>query len=249
MNDRQLSILVVDDETSVRQVLRKCFETESYRVVEAYDRQTTLDVVHTQDVDLITLDINLNGQDGLSIAREIRLISNVPIIMVSGKGELIDTVVGLEVGADDYIAKPFQLREVLARVKSVLRRSALNAQALNRIQQDQDENEVKECSQLCFGNYKLCPASRNLIACDGTQHELTTTEFNLLTALASHSRQVMSRDQIMDAVKGTDWNPTDRTIDNQIARLRKKLETLGVGQAIKTVRGIGYQFTLPAIRQ
>jgi len=233
------TLLVVDDEASVRKLLRRLFVMESYRVLEAHDRQSTLDILNSETVDLITLDVNLDGEDGLELLREIRAKSIVPIIMVSGKGELIDTVVGLEVGADDYICKPFEHRDVLARAKSALRRSKLNQQT----PMNQAPDPVSR--HLSFGDFTLDESTRDLTTSDGMHHSLTTAEYKLLSALASHPKQIMSRDQLMDAIKGSDWHPTDRSIDNQIARLRKKLDTLGINNAITTVRGIGYQFSLP----
>jgi len=237
------TLLVVDDEASVRKLLRRLFTMESYKVLEAHDRQSTLDILDTETIDLITLDVNLAGEDGLALARDIRARSVVPIIMVSGKGDLIDTVLGLEVGADDYICKPFEHREVLARVKSALRRSSLN-NSNTPMPQVPDSTSP----HLVFSDFSLHESTRDLTASDGTRHPLTTAEYNLLSALASHPQCIMSRDQIMDAIKGSDWQPTDRTIDNQVARLRKKLDTLGIDDAIKTVRGMGYQFTL-AVQQ
>ena len=241
MPDAKNTILVVDDEAAVRRLLRRCFELENYVVAEAESRQDTLDSLAERQIDLITLDVNLAGEDGLSLAREIRAFSSVPIIMVSGKGELIDTVLGLEVGADDYIAKPFQLREVLARVKSALRRSQLN-----NTKSDQKINSTKSdaANEFRFADCVLCPRLRDIRKSDGTVGELTTAEFDLLKTFAKHTQQVLTRDQIMDQMKGTDWNPNDRTIDNQVARLRKKLMSVGINNAIKTVRGLGYQFTM-----
>ncbi|NND90091.1 MAG: response regulator transcription factor [Granulosicoccus sp.] len=234
-------ILVVDDDVAVRRVLRRCFETESYLVSEAGDSAQTLEILKDQPVDLITLDINLDGEDGLQLARTIRGFSAVPIIMVSGKGELIDTVVGLEVGADDYITKPFELREVLARVKSALRRSMLNsAPVRDAVTTPRRGDPV----QFRFAGCTLCTRTRDLQDAHGNTCELTTAEYKLLEALLRHPHQVMSRDQIMDMIKGTQWNPSDRTIDNQVARLRRKLESIGAPSAIKTIRGSGYQFTL-----
>lgn len=242
-------ILVVDDEAQVRSLLRKCFEKESYTVIEAANCEMTLQAVNEQDIDLITLDVNLDGEDGLGLASRIRAVSSVPIIMVSGKGELIDTVVGLEVGADDYISKPFELREVVARVKSALRRSQLSKQ--NAPMRHSAELATTNVSQLKAGSGRqyrfsgcvLCSKTRDLKNTEGRNCNLTSAEFNLLEVLVSHAHQVLSRDQIMDSVKGMDWNPNDRTIDNQIARLRKKLDGMGIENAIRTVRGSGYQFT------
>lgn len=240
MPERRPHILIVDDESSVRKVLRKCFERESYCVSEAENRDEAMSVFNSQPIDLTTVDVNLDGEDGLKLVLEIRAISAVPIIMVSGKGELIDKVVGLEVGADDYISKPFELREVLARVKSALRRAQMSNTTIGC---EVGGHHVESGQQIRFADCTLCPKARDLIRSDGTGCLLTTAEFDLLHALASHEHQVLTRDQIMDAMRGTQWNPTDRTIDNQVARLRKKMQTRGIQPGIKTVRGIGYQFT------
>lgn len=235
------TILVVDDEQSVRRLLRRAFELESYQVLESENRQQTIDAIHEFDIDLVTLDINLNGDDGLAVARDIRALSTVPIIMVSGKGELVDTIVGLEMGADDYISKPFQIREVLARVKSVLRRGNIIEQA--ELQREKTQNSI-HADQYYFAECTLDTQTRDLISPDGLICELTTAEFDLLEVLVSHSLRVLSRDQIMDQIKGDSWNPNDRTIDNKIVQLRKKLVSIGVNRAIKSIRGIGYQFTI-----
>lgn len=235
------TILVVDDEPAVRRLLRRCFESESYNVLEAENRQQTMIAFSESTVDLITLDVNLNGDDGLSIAREIRSVSPVPIIMVSGKGDLIDTVIGLEMGADDYISKPFQIREVLARVKSALRRGQLNQQLETRNIEHEKRSGGKHYA---FAGCILNPQTRDLRSSDGSICELTTAEFDLLEVLVQNSQQAMTRDRIMDKIKGNDWSPCDRSIDNQIARVRKKLTSIGVKRAIKTIRGLGYQFTI-----
>lgn len=245
MVELKRQILVIDDEAAVRKLLRRCFESESYKVLEAENRQQAIEAIDHGKIDLITLDINLDGEDGLSLAREIRTSSVVPIIMVSGKGDLIDKVVGLEVGADDYISKPFELREVLARVRSAIRRSEFHQTAPGNSVAAQ--NTAGSKMQFQFDNCRLCPSTRDLSKLDGTSCELTSAEFDLLHTLVTHPQQVLSRDKIMDSMKGQEWNPCDRTIDNQIARLRKKLDSLGVEKAIKTVRGMGYQFT-PAIQ-
>ncbi|MFK7992496.1 MAG: response regulator [Granulosicoccus sp.] len=240
MSTNKQTILVVDDEPAVRKLLRRAFELESYNVLESENRQQTIDAISEHKIDLVTLDINLDGDDGLSVAQEIRGLSPVPIIMVTGKGELIDTIVGLEMGADDYISKPFQIREVLARVKSALRRSELDRKAANEVAHHQN---ASHSTQYCFAQCTLDVQTRDLTGSDGKVCELTTAEFDLLEVLVSHSLRALTRNQIMDQLKGNDWNPNDRTIDNRIAKLRKKLTTLGVSRAIKTVRGVGYQFT------
>ena len=242
-------ILVVDDETSVRTLLRRCFEMEAFEVIEADCGAEMMAALDAGGIDLITLDLKLGGEDGLQLAREIRSRFTTPIIMVSGKGELIDRVVGLELGADDYIAKPFELREVLARVRSVLRRATLAPDTRSdALPQGRQAVEVTEgARRYLFSGCALCTRTRELTARDGSLCELTTGEFDLLVIFLRRAHQALNRDQIMDALKGNDWNPNDRTIDNHVARLRKKLETAGAPRAIKTIRGIGYQFTADVV--
>ncbi len=163
---------------------------------------------------------------------------SVPIVMVTGKGDVIDRVVGLELGADDYITKPFHVREVLARVRTVLRRS----QAMQTLPVDGDTAADK--SKAAFDGFKIDFKKRELRNNSDNLIPLTSGEFQLLEVFIRHPHQVLSRDQIMDHLKGYDWSPLDRSIDNQIARLRKKIAT-GVGQQslIITIRGAGYRFT------
>lgn len=238
-------ILVVDDEPKVRLLLRRCFEGEGYRVTEAGSSAEVLNELGKSHFDLVTLDLNLPDIDGLTLAREIRARSSVPIIMVTGKGDTIDRVVGLELGADDYITKPFHLREVLARVRAVLRRSALAAAA----QSPAGPAQAVDRNVLCFAGWVLDPGKRELRKESGEVCELTTSEFELLLLLANNANRVMSRDQIMDGLKGHDWTPYDRTIDNLIVRLRRKVEPNPERpKLIKTVRGVGYTLTADVTR-
>jgi len=231
-------ILVVDDEPQVRLLLRRCFEGEGYAVTEAGNGAEVMELLSRSTFDLVTLDLNLPDGDGLTIAREIRARSPVPIVMVTGKGDTIDRVVGLELGADDYITKPFHLREVLARVRAVLRRSGIGASAAATAS---STPTAPGRGTLAFAGWVLDPAKRELTSTSGTPCDLTTGEFDLLVLLASNANRVLSRDQIMDRLRGHDWTPYDRSIDNLVVRLRRKVEpdperpTL-----IKTVRGVGY---------
>src|SRR5262245_36015445 len=176
-------ILVVDDEEEVRALLRKCLEREGYSVHEAKDGQGLRAALSARRVDLITLDLTLRGDDGLELAREIRSRCNVPIIMISGKGDTVDRVVGLEVGADDYIAKPFQLREVVPRVRAVLRRYA---------PPDREREGAEAHQRYAFQDMLLDVTSRELSR-GGKAQDLTTAEFNLLVLLLRRPQRVLSR--------------------------------------------------------
>ena len=225
-------ILVVDDDPKVRTLLRRCLEGEGFAVSEAKDGKEMQACLERRPVSLITLDLNLGGENGLDLAREIRKERAIPIIMLTGKGDAIDRVVGLEVGADDYLAKPFELRELLARIRAVLRRVTPNHIGASAGQ------------RYAFEGWLLDVGRRNVQAAGGGDVELTTSEFNLLALFAQRPHRVLSRDDIMDLLKGQGWSPVDRSIDNLIARLRKKIENdPDRPRLIKTVRGVGYTFT------
>ena len=193
--------------------------------------------IEQQPSNLITLDLTLGGDDGLELAREVRARCNVPIIMITGKGDTIDRVVGLELGADDYITKPFQLREVVARVRAVLRRYGAAEQAA------QPAVEA-EHQRYAFDQMVLDLTCRELSSGAGKMQELTTAEFNLLEIFVKRPHRVLSRDNIMDLLKGHEWSPVDRSIDALVGRLRKKVEPdPDRPRLIKTVRGVGYAFT------
>lgn len=228
-------ILVVDDDPEVRHLLRTCFEREGYVVSEAADAVGARQALERGSVGLVTLDLTLGRDDGLTLAREIRASGNVPIVMVSGKGDAVDRIVGLELGADDYICKPFNLREVLARVRAVLRRHEANGPASTA-------GDIAH-ERFRFGNWTLDVATRGLVDAAGNTHELTTAEFNLLEMFVRRPHRVLSRDDIMDLLKGHDWSPLDRSIDALVSRLRKKIEPdAGKPVHIKSVRGVGYMF-------
>ena len=227
-------ILVVDDDPKVRTLLRRCFEGEGFAVSEAKNGTDLRAALAGKGITLITLDLNLGKENGLDLAREIRKDHNVPIIMLTGKGDTIDRVVGLELGADDYLAKPFALRELIARVRAVLRRTA-SADPSGTGQQYLFEGWIFDVDQ------------RSLKRESGEEQDLTTSEFNLLEAFVKRPHRILSRDDIMDLLKGHDWSPLDRSIDNLVARLRKKVERdPEQPRLIKTVRGVGYTFVAPA---
>lgn len=231
-------ILVVDDNPKIRSLLRKCFEDASYFVSEATSMSETLDAIAMQTPDLITLDLQLENEDGLDIARAIRQVSDVLIVMVTGKNDVIDRVVRLEIGADDYIVKPFHLREVLARIKSVLRRAdgrgAQKAAARDGIQSQQHtfDGLIAILDQIV------------LIDREGAPITVTSNELKLLKIFLDRPKRTLSRDQLMELMGGHDYAPLDRTVDNQIARLRKKIERDPAHpELVKTVRGLGYMFS------
>jgi DNA-binding response OmpR family regulator len=228
-------ILIVDDDPSIRELLRDCFEGEGFSVSEAHDSRTMMTRLAKGGIDLVTLDLMLGGESGLALAAQIRAVHGIPIVMITGKGETIDRVVGLELGADDYISKPFHPREVIARIRAVLRRSAPSSPQLqgNRLASE----------RLSFDGWMLDTGRRELSGPDKSVHVLTTAEFNLLEAFARRPQHVQSRDSIMDLLKGHDWTPFDRSIDALVSRLRRKIEVdPGAPKFIKTVRGVGYVF-------
>lgn len=232
----QQTILIVDDEPEVRTLLRTALEAEGFSVFEAADGQQALALAERVPISLVTLDLKLKGEDGLKVARELRARRNVPIVMITGKGDAIDRVVGLELGADDYIPKPFLMREVIARVRAVLRRySGGNESSAAELPVDGQ--------RYAFDGWAVDLLRREVRDPSGEPRELTTAEFNLLALFVQKPGRVLSRDEIMDLLKGHDWTPMDRSIDALVARLRKKLEPDSERPTlVKTVRGVGYVF-------
>ncbi|MCP4319838.1 MAG: response regulator transcription factor, partial [Hyphomicrobiales bacterium] len=213
-----------------------------YEVIEAENGEQVHSAIINHTVDLITLDLNLGSESGLTIASEIRATSHIPIIMVTGKGEVIDTVVGLEIGADDYISKPFHVREVQARVRSVIRRTGTNSAKLNRSIEAKDTSERGNVYQ--FDGWMVDSNNLKVRDRNGSLADLTTGDLQLLMVFLKNPKRVLSRDQLLDHLNGQEWTPYDRVIDNKVARLRKKLETNPAKPGIiKTVRGIGYLFS------
>lgn len=230
-------ILIVDDDQRIRQMLARYFEEEGYRVSVAGDGQEMRDRLRTSPADIILLDLVLPREDGLALMRDLRVHSDIPILMLTGRNDLVDRVIGLEMGADDYITKPFHLREVLARVRTALRRRRPNA-----------GGPVTEI--YCFDGLHLNVARRQLLSRHGTEIELTTGEFDMLCVLVRHTGRVLPREMLMDLTRGRNLQAFDRTIDAQIARLRRKIETdPGRPTIIKSVRGVGYVFTAKISRK
>ena len=230
-NDR---ILVVDDDQRIRDLLRRYLTQEGFDVVQAEDGKALNRVLLRDSVDLIVLDLMLPGEDGLSICRRLRAANDkTPIIMLTAKVEDVDRIVGLEVGADDYLGKPFNPRELLARIHAVLRRRPV-AEAPGA---PSGENEVIE-----FGPYRLDLGIRTLRK-SGEDLPLTTGEFAMLKALVRHPRQPLSREKLAQMARGREFEPFDRSLDVQISRLRKMLEAdASAPRYIQTVWGVGYVF-------
>ncbi|MCC7253856.1 response regulator transcription factor [Hyphomicrobium sp.] len=231
------TILIVDDEPEVRTLLRSGLEAEGFAVVEAGNGAEAEAQLAATPVSLLTLDLKLGGEDGLKLARDLRARRNTPIVMITGKGDPIDRVVGLELGADDYIAKPFLMREVIARVRAVLRRYQPSETAAPA------DAAPADGPRYAFDGWTLDTLRREVRTPDGMPCDLTTAEFNLLALLVQRPGRVLSRDELMDMLKGHDWTPMDRSIDGLVARLRKKIEPESERpQLVKTVRGVGYVF-------
>jgi two-component system OmpR family response regulator len=228
-------ILVVDDQKEICEVVQQYLSSEGYRVSVANDGGGMRRVMDQADVDLVILDLMLPGEDGLTLARQLREASTVGIIILTGRGETVDRIIGLEMGADDYLPKPFHLRELLARVKSVLRRASSRAQK---------EKPSGARARARFAGWHLDLSTRELVSPDGGEVRLTTGEFDLLAAFVNNANQVLSRDRLLDLARNREAGPFDRTIDVQVGRLRRKLEPDPQNPTmIKTVRGTGYIFT------
>ncbi len=231
-------ILVVDDQAEICDVVQQYLANEGYRVSVANEGAGMRRVMGQGPVDLVILDLMLPGEDGLTLARALREESNVGIIILTGRGETVDRIIGLEMGADDYLPKPFHLRELLARVKSVLRRVSDRTAA-----KDKPAN-IRSKAQ--FAGWNLDLSTRELMSPDGGEVRLTTGEFELLAAFVNNPNQVLSRDRLLDLARNREAGPFDRTIDVQVGRLRRKLEDDPKNPTmIKTVRGGGYIFTPP----
>ncbi len=230
MEDRS-HVLVVDDDELVRYALKEYFEEEGFRVSEAADGKSARAILDADSPDIILLDIRMPGEDGFSLTRAIRAQSDIPIILVTGKGDDVDKVVGLELGADDYITKPFNERELLARMRNILRR-------WRTYRENEPKGDIRT-----FEGWTLDLGKRKLTAPDGDEVRLTRGEFHLLAALVDSRNRVLSRDFLLDAVSSREWAPTDRTIDVMVRQLRKKLEAdPNDPKLIQTVHGVGYSF-------
>jgi len=227
-------ILIVDDQREICDLVQEYLASEGYRVSTAYDGAGMRRVIAQDPVDLVILDLMLPGEDGLTLARSLREESSVGIIILTGRGETVDRIIGLEMGADDYLPKPFHLRELLARVKSVLRRASTRSA----------DRQGASRPTARFAGWNLDLSTRELLSPAGEEVRLTTGEFDLLSAFVNNANQVLSRDRLLDLARNREAGPFDRTIDVQVGRLRRKLEDDPQRPTmIKTVRGSGYIFT------
>ncbi|WP_299399823.1 response regulator [Pelagibius sp.] len=226
-------ILVVDDHRDIRDLLGKYLAKNGLRVSLAENAAMARRLMRAAAIDLVVLDIMMPGEDGLALCRDLRATSTVPVILVTAMTEEMDRVVGLEIGADDYVTKPFNPRELLARIKAVLRRSNAVPQARDRLPE----------GRLRFDRWLLDPERRELLAEDGLAVPLSTAEFNLLSAFLKRPGVVLSREQLLDLTSGRAAQVFDRSIDNQVSRLRRKIEAdPKQPRLIKTVWGGGYLF-------
>ena len=229
--DHNLNLLIVDDDAGIRDLLADYLTKQGMRVVTARDGKEMDEQLAIHDPDLIVMDLMMPGEDGLSLTRRVKAARDVPVIMLSARGEDIDRIVGLEVGADDYLPKPFNPRELLARIRAVLRRG-------------QAGNSTHEATEVVrFGPFGLDLAAQALSR-DGVEIPLSQAEFTLLKLFVERPNRALSRDQIMDSLKGYERDPFDRSIDVRVTRLRKKLEDDPANPVfIRTVWGQGYLFS------
>ncbi len=233
---RPKQILIVEDDPTSLEAVASYYEVEGYRVVRAANAEDMERELRRHVIDLVVLDIRLPGKDGLTILRELRMTSDVPVIVMSARTEDVDHIVALEIGADDYLDKPVNLRELLVRTKTILRRIS-NPGAPGR--------EVRDTQT--FDGWVLERSARRLIAPGGEDVHLTRGEFELLSYMAQRAGRVLQRDQLLDCLSGREWQPYDRTVDVLIGRLRTKIERDPKAPAlIVTVHGVGYVFMEPA---
>ena len=229
-------IIVVDDEPEICEMLADYLGHAGFKVSTAGDGAALRRLLEDQAADLVILDINMPGEDGLSLARYLRANSKIGIVMLTAAGEVVDRIVGLEMGADDYLPKPVDMRELLARVRAVLRRVKVRPEPAGA-------GETPGARKVRFGPCQLDLDAHRLYDAAGQEVPITSMEYDLLKAFAEHPNRVLSRDQLLDLAHNRDWEPFDRSIDIRIARLRRKVEAdPSKPQVIKTVRGAGYIF-------
>ncbi|TIX07471.1 MAG: response regulator transcription factor [Mesorhizobium sp.] len=230
-------VVVCDDEPDIRDTVAEYLEHHGYAVTTANAGPALRELINSQNVDVVILDIRMPGEDGLSLARYLREHSDVAIIMLTGSAEIVDRVVGLEIGADDYVAKPVDLRELLARVKAVLRRTSASERAAEKASTP-DPHHVQ------FGKCRFDPDEHKLYNAEGVEIAITAMEFRLLKVFSEHRGRVLNRDQLLELAHDRGWDPFDRSIDIRVSRLRKKIEVdPSKPEVIRTIRGMGYLYS------
>jgi len=235
------TVLTVDDDADLQVVMRHYLEAEGYQILSAQSGAEMLSKLETASPDIILLDLILPDNDGLTLLTQIRSKSSAAVIVVSGKDETADRIVGLEMGADDYLTKPFEMRELSARIKAVLRRTAAPETPAN---DKTAASGLAKAPRILFGGWVLDRRQYQLFDSDGKAADLTSGEFRLLEALVSAPNRVLSREQLFELTRSGDFDTYDRAIDIQIARIRKKLQDDPKNpELLKTVRGVGYMFT------
>jgi two-component system, OmpR family, response regulator len=226
-------IVIVDDEELLRNRLASCLLSEGFRVTAVDSAAAMRDVVRRERIDLAVVDLGMPGENGLSLTRFLREQADIGIVILTGRGHPIDRAIGLEVGADDYVAKPFHLRELLARIRSVLRRTGAASPRAPELG-----------SLVRFDRWQLDLAKRTLTSAGGEEAHLTEAEFQLLAAFVANPNQVLGRERLLEIVAARRWDPYNRTVDQHISRLRRKIEQdPRQPRLIKSVRGRGYVFT------
>jgi len=229
-------IVVCDDEPDIRDTVSEYLASKGFVVTPANAGPALRELIGAQHVDVVILDIRMPGEDGLSLARYLREHSNVAIIMLTGSADIVDRVVGLEIGADDYVAKPVDLRELVARVKAVLRRTSG--------QERVPENPEIRAPSLQFGACRFHPDTLKLFSAEGAEIAITPMESQLLKVFAEHRGRILNRDQLLELAHDRGWEPFDRSIDIRISRLRKKIEiNAAKPEVIRTIRGVGYIYS------
>ena len=232
-------VLIVDDDNEVRAMLAEYLSDHGYEVAQADCGESMRRALAEQPADAVLLDLRMPGEDGLTLARWVRERFDAGIIMVTGAGDVIDRIIGLEIGADDYVAKPFEPRELLARLKSVLRRIGGARPAA--------PGPASPAGRVAIGRCLLDLLSHRLLDASGAEVPITGMEFDLLKIFAERPHQVLSRDQLLTLTRNREWEPFDRSVDIRIARVRRKIEDdPDHPTAIRTVRGAGYMFVPPA---
>jgi two-component system OmpR family response regulator len=232
-------LLIVDDDVEILALLKKFFVQHSYDVDLASDGPSMWAALSRQRPDVIILDVMLPGEGGLSLCKRLRAESNIPIIMLTSMGELSDRIVGLELGADDYLAKPFDARELLARLRAVLRRVSDHSPCASEPQRP----------VIAFDQWQLDVTRRELRSADGVMTPLSAGEFDLLLVFVEHAQRILTREQLLDLSRGQRHDAFDRSIDVQVSRLRRKIEPDNISpELIRTVRNGGYMFTAKVSR-